>query len=221
MSANPVADQIAIYYSGLLPLQYKLPKATATIQALASGNDGAHGLLGNTLLLSIRTAFDLLGINGNPPAVGQQLDFLGELIGPSRNFAVIIDYAYTQNLTYEDSIPDIDASVGEVTYEDPWPPPYYQLTYEDFVEDTLVDGDYRRVLAFVAKTNALNFSYGAMDALLLQYFQLKVNLVVGPMAWTYQHLTSDTDDLFEILKQMNLLPAPAGVAVAVQEVPHF
>ena len=221
MSANPVADQIAIYYSGLLPLQYKLPKATATIQALASGNDGAHGLLGNALLLSIRTAFDLLGINGNPPAVGQQLDFLGELIGPSRNYAVIIDYAYTQNLTYEDTPAAFAASVGEQTYEDPQPPPYYQLTYEDFLENQLADGDYRRVLAFVAQTNALNFSYGAMDALLLQYFQLKVNLVVGPMAWTYQHLTSDTDDLFEILKQMNLLPAPAGVAVAVQEVPNF
>ena len=65
------------------------------------------------------------------------------------------------------------------------------------------------------------FPVRRIDQLLYDFMGAYVNLVVGPQTWTYQHLTSDPGTLFEILKQMNLLPCPAGVTLSVAEVGAF
>ena len=221
MPQTPTAALLESYYTALLIPQYQKPKAVATIAALAVGNDGEHGLIGNAIATQVRNGFDLGGIDGNAPAVGQQLDFLGELIGPTRFFNGL-----SLSLTYGMQLPTYAQIVsstwyGYTTYALPWPPAWSWLTYQDFDSNTMTDGQYRAVLQFQAKINSCWMSYGEIDAILYTFFGLNVNLVVTPQTWTYQHLTSDTGTLFEILKQINLLPAPAGVTIVVQEVASF
>ena len=43
---NP-SQQLIAYYQALLIAEFQLPKAIATIGALAGGSDGAHGLIAN------------------------------------------------------------------------------------------------------------------------------------------------------------------------------
>lgn len=217
------AQQLIAYYQALLITGYATkPKAFATIGALAGGSDGQHGLIANAIYTQVRNGFDLGGLNGNAPAVGKQLDFLGQLIGPTRylnGLSLTINYGmqlptYTQILS--------GTWHGYTTYSAPWPPTTQWLTYEDFTENTLTDAQYRRVLQFQAQVNGLWFSYGIIDELMLDYFGSYVNLIVsGRNAYTYQHLTSDPSNLFSIISQMGLLPAPAGVSVTVQEVANF
>lgn len=221
MSVNPIAVQLIAYYQGLLVSEYAYkPKAVATIGAIAGGSDGQHGLIANAIYNQVRDGFDLIGLYGNAPAVGQQLDFLGELIGASRYFfGLDLSKTYWGMTTY--GAPDQGTVNGWSTYELAQPPGWYWMSYEDFVENTLLDSEYRLVLQFLAAVQACDYAYGTMDAILLQFFGLNVNLQVSGMTWTYQHLTSDPESLFEIINQMNLLPAPAGVSVVVDEVTSF
>jgi hypothetical protein len=221
MPPTSTAQQLISYYEALLIAEYQKPKAIATIGALAGGNDGEHGIIANAIYTQVRSAFDLGGLNGNTPAVGQQLDFLGELIGPTRFLNGL-----SVSLTYGMQMPTYAQIVtgtwyGFTTYADPWPPPTSWLTYQDFAQNTLTDGQYRSLLQFQAKVNGLLLSYGEVDQLMLNFCGDFVNLLVTPQTWTYQHLTSDPGNLFEILNQLNLLPAPAGVTIAVQEVSSF
>lgn len=214
------AAQLQVYYCALLIAQYQKPKAVGTIAALAVGGDGAHGLIANAIYTQVRDAFDLGGINGNSPAIGQQLDFLGELIGPTRYLnGLNLTINYMQTPTYAQIVSGTWR--GLTTYELPQPPGWNFLTYEDFLASTLTDGPYRQLLQFMAKINSCYYSYGTIDEILLSFCGAYVNLVVGPNSWTYQHLTSDPGTLFEILNQMKLLPAPAGVTITVQEVASF
>ena len=220
MPPTAAAQQLIAYYTALLPPMYQKPKAQGTIAALAGGSDGQHGLIGNAIALQVRSAFDLGGLNGNVPAAGQQLDFLGELIGPSRYLnGLVVPANYTSLPTYAQVVSG--QWYGYTTYELPQPPTWQTFTYEDLTANTLPDGQYRQLLQFMAQVNAAWFSYGNIDQLLYDFMGAYVNLVVGPQTWTYQHLTSDPGTLFEILKQMNLLPCPAGVTLSVAEVGAF
>lgn len=216
------AETVIAYYQALLIAQYiDKPRAAATIGALAGGSDGAHGLVANAIYTQVRDGFDLLGIGGNAPAVGAQLDFLGELIGPTRYITdLVLGTTFVALPSYDD--PDPGSYAGLSTYDLSQPPSWETMNYDDFTQDALTDGDYRRVLAFLAKLNGLWYSYANLDALLFAFFAGNVNLIVtGNMAYTYQHLTSDPDNLFGIINTMGLLPAPAGVSVTVAEVASF
>lgn len=214
--ADTVAALVA-YYADLLIGQYRTkPKARATVAAFTAGADGQHGLLGNVLALQVRAAFDL------DTAVGKQLDILGKYIGASRYFfGLDLNKSFLQVIDYDD--PNPGAAVGMADYDAVvQPPSWYTMTYDDFVENTLTDDEYRRVLHFLAAVKNSDYAYGTLDSICYTFFFANVNLkVTGNMAYTYQHLTSDGDNLFSIIKQMGLLPAPAGVTVTAQEVASF
>lgn len=204
------------YYKALLIAQYATnPKALGTIGALVGGT-GKYGILADALYNQVRDGFDLT------TAVGKQLDMLGKLRGVTRYFnSLDLGKVFLPLVSYDD--PDVGTLPGIATYEDdPLPPSIYTMTYDDFVANTLLDGDFRRVIEFLADVESSDFSYGALDKICYTYFQQNVNMIVtGNMAVTYQHLTTDTDNLFEIINQMGLLPAAAGVSVAVAEVANF
>lgn len=217
MNINPTAEFLIEYYEALLISQYSgKPKASATIGALMGGSQGTLGLIANAIYTQVRDAFDLA------TAQGTQLDFLGKLRGVTRRFASLdLSKTFIGITTY--GAADMGTVLGIASYEtSPQPPGWYTMTYEDFLSSTLLDGDFRRVIMFLAAVHSCDYAYGTIDAICYTFFAGNVNLkVTGNMALTYQHLTTDTDDLFEIISQMGLLPAPAGVSIAVSEVGSF
>lgn len=214
MATNP--QSIVAYYEALLIAQYaNKPKAVGTIGALMGGADGLHGLVAGAIYNQVRDGFDLL------TAVGKQLDFLGELIGPTRFLSTLdLSKNFIGVTTY--GAPDMGTVFGIADYDMAQPPSWYLMTYEDFISGKLQDGDYRRVLQFLAAVQRSDYAYETLDIILFQFFGGNVNLkVTNNMEITYQHLTSDTDNLFTIIRQMNLLPAPSGVNILTQEVLNF
>lgn len=213
---SQTAEDIIEYYQNLLIAQYATkPKANGTIGALIGGT-GNFGIVANAIYGQVRDGFDL------DTAVGKQLDMLGLLRGVDRNFfSLDISKVFLPLVSYDD--PDVGTLPGIASYDDPvQPPSIYTMTYDDFIENVLADGDFRRVIKFLAQVQSCDYAYGTLDAILYTFFADKVNLkVTGPMEITYQHLTSDTDNLFEIIHQMGLLPSPAGVHVLVTEVGSF
>lgn len=213
MSAT--SEQIIEYYQNTLIAQYATkPKANATIGALMGGT-GAYGLIAEAIYNQVRDGFDLA------TAQGKQLDLLGKFRGVDRYFNTLnLDKSFIQVMSYDD--PDRGTAIGIPSYEDTQPPSWYTMTYDDFVENTLQDGDFRRVIMFLAALSSCDYTYGTLDAILYTFFAGNVNMIVSAnMEITYQHLTSDTDNLFSIINQMGLLPSPAGVAVVVAEVGSF
>jgi len=210
------SEAVKAYYQERLISQYfNKPKAYGTIAALVAGT-GSYGLLADALYNQVRDGFDL------DTAAGVQLDTLGKFRGVTRYFITLdLSKVFMQVVSYDD--PDIATAIGIADYDDATQPPsWYTMTYEDFVQNTLQDGDFRRVIKFLAAVHSSDYAYGTLDAICYTFFAGNVNLIVtGNMAITYQHLTSDTDNLFSIINQMGLLPAPAGVSVAVAEVGSF
>lgn len=209
--SNPTADGLVAYYQKLIIAQYRLKtKAAATVGALVAG------IVADAIYTQVRDGFDLAS------AIGRQLDILGKLRGASRYFfSLNVTKVFLPLVDYDD--PFAGTYPGIADYGDAvQPPSTYTMTYEDFVSNTLTDGDFRRVIMFLAAVESCDYAYSTLDVICYNFFSGNVNLkITGNMAITYQHLTSDTDDLFAIIKNMGLLPAPAGVSVATQEVANF
>lgn len=214
MSAT--SELLLDYYANTLIAQYyNKPKAIATIRALLGGT-GPYGLVADAIYTQVRDGFDL------ETAVGKQLDILGKLRGSRRYFASLdLSKTFLPLVDYDD--PDAGDYPGIANYDDEVQPPLtYTMRYEDFITNTLLDGDFRRVIKFLAALSSCDYGYATLDSICYAFFIGNVNLkVTGNMAITYQHLTSDTDDLFSIIRQMGILPAPAGVAISTEEVGSF
>ena len=214
MSAT--SEELVNYYKQLIISQYfNKPKAYGTIGALMGGT-GEFGLIANAIFNQVRDGFDL------DTAVGKQLDILGEFRGMDRYYNTLdLSKVFLPLVSYDD--PNVGTLPGISTYDDiPMPPENYTMTYDDFVSNTLLDGDFRRVIKFLAAVDSSDYAYATLDSILYSFFGVKVNLkATGNMELTYEHLISDTDNLFEILNQMELLPTPAGVSITVAEVASF
>ncbi|MES2155458.1 MAG: DUF2612 domain-containing protein [bacterium] len=213
---NQTAADLQTYYTNLLISQYVTkPRANATIGALMVG-DGDFGVIANAIYGQVRDAFNL------ETAAGKQLDTLGKFRGVTRRFfSVDLSKVFLPLVDYDD--PDAGTYPGIANYDDAvQPPATYTMTYEDFVGTVLQDGDFRRVIQFLAAVQSSDYAYATLDAICYASFSGNVNLkVTGNMQILYQHLTSDTDDLFKIIHAMGFLPAPAGVGVTVAEVGSF
>lgn len=203
------------YYQKLLLYQYQQPNAQGTIEALLGGSDEQHGLLAGAIYNQVRDGFDL------DTAIGQQLDFLGELIGVARYFITLdLTKTFWGLPSYSDG--SIGSYHGWSSYSLPQPPTWYWMRYSDFTPNTMPDSSYRLVLQFQAAVRSCDFGYETLDNIMYDFFGGYVNLkVTGNMAITYQHLTSDPEDLFEIISSIGILPHPAGVGVTVAEVSSF
>jgi hypothetical protein len=206
-----ISDELISYYQALLIIQYlKKPKAQGTISAFIDS------LVSDAITIQVRDGFDL------DTAIGKQLDFLGKLRNASRYFfTLVLTKIFIAIPSYDD--PDKGLAAGIPDYSiTPYPPSWYTMTYDDFIGHTLTDGDFRRVIKFLAKVHSCDHAYGMIDTICYEFFFGNVNLIDnGDMTIKYQHLTSDTDNLFSIVSQMGLLPKPAGVFVTTEEVPAF
>lgn len=213
---SDTSEQLVSYYKELLISQYfNKPNAYGTIGALVGGT-GEYGIIAAAIYNLVRDGFDI------DTAVGAQLDILGEFRGVIRYFSTLdLSKVFLPLVSYDD--PSAGTYPGIADYDDPvQPPSTYTMTYDDFISNTLLDGDFRRVIKFLAAVDASDYSYESLDNICYTFFANKVNLkVTGNMEITYEHLTSDTDNLFEIVNQMGILPTPAGVSFVVAEVGSF
>ncbi len=213
---SSTSEFLVRYYSSLLIGQYlDKPKASATIGALIGGT-GEYGLVSGAIFNLVRDGFDL------DTAVGKQLDMLGKFRGATRYYSTLnLSKTFLPLVLYTD--PSAGTYPGIATYADlPMPPSTYTMTYDDFTANTLQDGDFRRVIKFLAKVHSCYYSFAELDAICYEFFGGNVNLkVTANMTIEYQHLNTDTDNLFTIISQMGLLPAPAGVAVSYSDVGSF
>jgi hypothetical protein len=207
------ADQLTEYYQGVLILQYALkPKARGTVGAFVGQ------LIADAICLSMRDAFDL------DTAVGVQLDLLGKLRGVQRK---IYDFSPTVEFMalpdYDD--PDKGDYRGMADYDTAPTPDWYTMFYEDVQESaiifTLNDGDFRRLIQFMAQVHSCGYGYGELDQILYDLFGTDVDLTHdGAMALTYTILAASPHKLiFDAMDAMGWLPHPAGVAVNYEVTP--
>jgi len=205
------AEEIIEYYQRLLIAQYyRQPKAIATVGAYVGE------VSGDAIYTQTRDAFDL------DTAIGKQLDMLGELRGVRRYFfSLDISKTFMAVPSYDDG--DKGSVLGMADYDDPvYPPSWFTMRYDDFISYTLEDEDFRRVIQYLATLHSCDYAYKTLDDLFFRFFGVNANIVeMGSFALKYQHLTSDPDKLYSIIRQMGLLPRPAGVTFSTEEVVSF
>ena len=119
--------------------------------------------------------------------------------------------------------PSVGTYLGLYTYTStPQPSAQFTMRYTDFLPHTMSDEDFRNVIKFLTKVHSCDYAYATLDAIMFSFFGSNVDLVDNSnMSITYRHLTSDTTILYTAIKQLGLLPRPAGVSMTATEVASF
>lgn len=200
-------QELVATYVALLVIQYKeLPNARGTISAVATET------IANQIFSQVRDGFDL------STAIGNQLDVLAQYVGAPREI-----FGYDPTIPYF-AFPSYSGSplpdTGFAFYSDTTDPPDLWLSYTT-AQTTfiLTDGQVRAIIQYLIAVHASDHTLYSIDLILQTFFGTYCTLTDNEdMTITYTHLTSDPNNLFEIINQLNLLPHPAGVEVSVVEV---
>lgn len=195
------------FYVNLLVIQYKnLPNATKTIQALATE------VVADQIYSQVLNGFNL------STAIGNQLNVLGQYVGAPRTvFGYDPTIPYFALYSYTTTPP---SNVGFASYADVADPIDNWLSYTTAgTTFVLTDGQFRQLIAYLIAVHASDHTLSSIDNILQTFFTSYCTLIDHEdMTITYQHLVSDPNLLFSIIKQLNLLPHPGGVEVIVTEV---
>ena len=127
-------EEIRDYYAGLLISQYRRkPKARETVK-LCAGQFFCDGI-----------AVDELNNFNLETASGEQLDFIGNIVGVKRRvYGINLDKTFARFIRYEDE--DITGVITFGRYEDDPYPDAYVMRYVDGVFYTLTDAPFRRLI---------------------------------------------------------------------------
>lgn len=199
--------ELILYYQNLLLLQYRKPKAQATISALITL------LMIYDLMISVRDGYNL------DTAIGVQLDILGKYLGVLRvveGFPLETpSFGYAR---YGDSfpVPDIESySVYGVTPVSPGWISYFdgQSTY------MMTDDEYRIILKMAVARKNGNSSVQEIDSVLFPAFSNNYLAIEGPMTIEYQVQTA-FKRLAQLVQGAGLFPKPMAVltTLVVQDV---
>lgn len=202
-----LAELIA-YYVNLLPIQYFQPNAQATVSALVGE------LLMNNVVQQAQAAFEL------ETAVGAQLDILADYVGATRYVTApgtdqpcfsMPDCTDTDALTVPGFI-DANFSLDAT---------WFFLDSAHYTTTTLLnDAQLRLLVQYLIRVNTMEYTMGAIDALIEEFFAPYVSLTDGQdMTMTWVHDTDDPGILFSIVAQLDQLPRPAGVGQTVFDAP--
>jgi hypothetical protein len=202
-------QDIIDYYTDLLIVQYETqPKARGTI-AVYVGE-----ALADQIINQVGDGFNFIpsGPFGSDASKGEQLEILAEYRGLGRNaYGLSRTLAYWVMPVYGDA--GANADLGFSDYGNPKPSAFW-LTYDlaGAPVYTLTDSELSLLLQLKAQAQGAILSIQQVDNILYSIFGSKVGVFEsGPMEITYDDLTSDTDDLFDIAVLTNSLPRPAGV----------
>lgn len=213
MNYLTILQQLKEYYSNLLIVQYNgKPKAKATIELFVDL------LFANVLILQIQDAFDW------KTAVGVQLDIIGKWVGVSRSYNgslywgnTYLSYPKSSQLVPNDNTDSLqhgysdystfDSDTGNI------------LTYNDvgFVEQSLNDDDYRVVIGLKIIKNSINHTAKNIDDAIWDYFNGEVYTTWQSHQITY-HYPASLTTIIEICNYKNVLPAPTGVSILLNQI---
>lgn len=208
MNYLTLLKELENYYANLLIVQYNgKPKAMATVKVLA------RLIWINIILFQIRDAFDWL------TAVGVQLDIIGKWVGIDRFykgqlfdfrpwFALIDWNRESDNLqggfSMFETFETLDG--GFLDYQNILP-----------TQNRLQDEQFRTLIGLKIIKNNMVFTCKNIDDAIWNYFNQQVYTTWSPMEVTY-HYPSELNVIMEVALDKNVLLAPTGVTIRLQEI---
>ncbi len=207
------AELVATYVA-LLPIQWSgpdTPNAQATIGLLA-GTAIASQLVGQVL-----AGFALTGVYGQTPAVGAQLDLLGQFVGARRTLP---NFSPSGNpFSYQDTTSAHDPGAGgfgDTTLGTPPDDIWLSTTQGSGVPYVLSDPQMILLIQYLAAVNHADYTVEDVDDILFQFFGDFVTVEeTAPMELTYTQDPADPGTLFDIVNYLDAFPHPMGVRIIV------
>jgi len=198
-------QQVLNYYSNQLIIQYNsLPKATATIQALANCN------VCDSFFLELQNAFNL------NTAVGNQLTIIGKIVGVPRNIygLNLTDTFFTfSNWTGQ------PASVGFNTWANGSPDPDKIASWLSTAVYTPTDFEMLALIKLKIMTNNYYTSLGQIMPALVAAFGTSIQLVDNfntSITWNFSQPYHNVGSICQFLGY--IVPKPMGVAITYNNV---
>lgn len=200
-------DELILYYQNLLLLQYRKPKAQATISALV-------GLLMIfDLIISVRDGYNL------DTAVGVQLDVVGKYLGITRvvkgfplgtNHWGYIIYTATPPVPGIEPYSKYSSGPGVGSF----------LSYFDGEDTyTMDDDEFRAILGMALRRRNTDASLQTIDNVLFPVFGTNYRAYEGPMVINYKVQTA-LSRFAQIAQGANMFPHPMAVktTLTIQDV---
>lgn len=207
MADLTTVDGIINYYVNLLIIQYNnKPKARATIYSII------EKLIASAILLDIKEAFNV------DTAIGVQLDVLGKYVDLDRFYAGQDLTGFFALTTYTDP-PSPAGKIGLTTYTLGFSKPGKTLIYPDVLSGTLSldDDDFRFLIKLRIFQNNINFSHGAIDNVLFNFFGDQLIADSPGNMVMYYFAQFGLGAIIIVALQKDLLPRPMGVRLALIE----
>jgi hypothetical protein len=191
-------EDIKSHYKDLLIYQYKgQPKAEAMVDLIADiyYNDN--------ILQDIQDAFFI------DTAIGQQLDYIGKVVGIDRNY---FGAELKEGVYFAISLEPQDQTTSEKSFQ-------LDIIDGTIVNDTsfasdsniLNDDEFRFLIKLKIIYNNTDCSMGAIDDALYQYFGNEVQMTSGGDMTMQYWITSQNNKNANIAKRKGVFPKPAGV----------
>ncbi len=203
-------EELAATYVQLLIIQYSdpnnQPNAIATINLLATE------AIANQIVLQVLSGFSINDAYGQTPAVGVQLDILGQFVGAERfldGYSPPINY-----FSYGDTVgPDNNAyGFGDI-YNNIIPLDYWESTVNTAGTYTLSDGQMSQLIQYLATKNNMYMSLENIDNLLFSLFGTEVTVEETNMELQYSDAGGNGSVMYGVINYLNAFPHPAGVNI--------
>ena len=203
-------EELAATYVQLLIIQYSdpnnQPNAIATINLLATE------AIANQIVLQVLSGFSINDSYGQTPAVGVQLDILGQFVGAERfldGYSPPINY-----FSYGDTVgPDNNAyGFGDI-YNNIIPLDYWESTVNTAGTYTLSDGQMSQLIQYLATKNNMYMSLENIDNLLFSLFGTEVTVEETNMELQYSDAGGNGSVMYGVINYLNAFPHPAGVNI--------
>lgn len=207
MDYESALEELENYYSNLLIMQYRKPKAIGMIKSLVKA------LFADMVMFKIRDGFNLVN---QPYAQGVQLDCLGEWVGVNRIYdAGQPLYPWFSLINAEQT--DTDPFQGG--FQD-WNDPIVQdggfLGFDDLVmganKTALSDDLFLSLIKLKIIKNSSTHTMGDLDRRFKEYFGNDIYITHNGMEMTYNYINK-YNALMEISQIKNALPIPNGSIV--------
>ncbi len=203
-------EELAATYVQLLIIQYSdpnnQPNAIATINLLATE------AIANQIVLQVLSGFSINDAYGQTPAVGVQLDILGQFVGAERfldGYSPPINY-----FSYGDTV-GLDNNAygfGDI-YNNIIPLDYWESTVNTAGTYTLSDGQMSQLIQYLATKNNMYMSLENIDNLLFSLFGTEVTVEETNMELQYSDAGGNGSVMYGVINYLNAFPHPAGVNI--------